>query len=336
MIQLSRAAISIFALAFGMYHGVLGLLNFSHYEHPLYAVVAIGVYFLGLIVAVFDQPGLRLKDSKAVFSFVIALAIPLLMAASVSGSHRDNHSTWYVAGVATLMAVIALRQHKVLAWSGVILMSTQVLLWGGIGLLFSAGIFGALMLVTAAHSASVTLASSAKAAEDFREQALITSAATAAKTAARNERQLRVEQALGTALPILNKIERQAGNLSPEDREQALALEAILRDQIRGRHFDLEAILRDQIRGRHFDSPRLLSEISAARARGVEVQVLDDGGLDQLSEQQRDKLLAEVAKHVSTVFEGRLVLRSVADETWAVSVTATRPGSDSPDLFVRL
>jgi hypothetical protein len=321
VIQLSRAAISIFALAFGMYHGVLGLLNFSHYEHPLYAVVAIGVYFLGLIVAVFDQPGLRLKDSKAVFSFVIALAIPLLMAASVSGSHRDNHSTWYVAGVATLMAVIALRQHKVLAWSGVILMSTQVLLWGGIGLLFSAGIFGALMLVTAAHSASVTLASSAKAAEDFREQALITSAATAAKTAARNERQLRVEQALGTALPILNKIERQAGNLSPEDREQALAL---------------EAILRDQIRGRHFDSPRLLSEISAARARGVEVQVLDDGGLDQLSEQQRDKLLAEVAKHVSTVFEGRLVLRSVADETWAVSVTATRPGSDSPDLFVRL
>jgi len=321
VIQLSRAAISIFALAFGMYHGVLGLLNVSHYEHPVYAVVAIVVYFLGLIVAVFDQPGLRLKDSKAVFSFVIALAIPLLMAASVSGSHRDNLSTWYVAGVATLMAVVALRHHKLMAWFGVVVMSAQVVLWGGLGTLFNAGIFGALMLVTAAHSASVTLASSAKAAEDFREQALITSAATAAKSAARNERQLRVEQALGTALPILNKIERQAGNLSPEERKQALAF---------------EAILRDQIRGRHFDSPKLLSEISAARARGVEVQVLDDGGLDQLSEQEREKLLADVAERVATVFEGRLVLRSVADEAWTVSVTATRPGSDSPDLFVRL
>jgi hypothetical protein len=119
----------------------------------------------------------------------------------------------------------------------------------------------------------------------------------------------------------LNKIEQQAGNLSPQDRRQALAL---------------EAVLRDQIRGRHFDSPTLLSEIAAARARGVEVQVLDDGGLDQLSEQEREQLLVEVAKLAATVSEGRLVLRSVADETWTVSVTATTPGSDSPDLFIRL
>jgi hypothetical protein len=321
VIQLSRAAISLFALAFGVYHGALGLLNLESYDRPIYAAVAVFTYFLALIVSISHQPGLRLPNHKAVFSLVVALIIPLLMSASISEDHSGNHSTWYVAGVATLMAVVALRHHKSMAWFGVVVMSAQVVLWGGLGTLFNAGIFGALMLVTAAHSASVTLASSAKAAEDFREQALITSAATAAKSAARNERQVRVEQALGTALPILNKIERQAGNLSPQDRKQALAL---------------EAILRDQIRGRHFDSPKLLSEISAARARGVEVQVLDDGGLDQLSEQERDKLLADVAKHVSTVFEGRLVLRSVADEAWTVSVTATRPGSDSPDLFVRL
>jgi hypothetical protein len=321
VIQLSHAAISLFALAFGIYHGALGLLNIESYDRPNYAVFAIVAYFFALLVSVSHQPGIRLSNKKAVFSLVTALLIPLLMAASISADHSDNHSTWYVAGVATLMAVVALRQHKIMAWFGVLVMSVQVIIWGGLGTLFNAGIFGALMLVTAAHAASVTLASSAKAAADYREQALATSAATAAKSAARNERQIRVEKALGAALPILNKIEQQAGNLSPLDRQEALAL---------------EAILRDQIRGRHFDSPTLLSEISAARARGVEVQVLDDGGLDQLSEQQRDKLLAEVAKHVATVLEGRLVLRSVADETWAVSVTATRPGSDSPDLFVRL
>lgn len=321
MISLSRFAISIFALAFGVYHGVLGLLNFEQYEHPVLALVAVGIYFLGLIIAVFDQPGLRLKDSKAALSLVIALVIPLIATASVSGDHRDNHSTWFVAGVASLMAIVALRQHKVMAWFGVIVMSVQLLLWGGIGTLFNAGIFGAVMLVTAAHAAAITLASSAKAADDFRDQALATAAATVAKTAARNERQLRVEQALGAALPILNKIAQQAGNLSPQERQQALAL---------------EATLRDQIRGRHFDSPRLISEISAARSRGVEVQVLDDGGLDQLSEAEREKLLSEVAGHVATVTEGRLVLRSVADETWTVSITATRPSSDSPDLFIRL
>ena len=321
MIQLSRVAISIFALAFGMYHGILGLLNLERYEHAIYAVTAISLYFLALFVSVFDQPGLRLKESKAVLGFVIALAIPLLMATSVSANHRDTHSTWYVAGVATLMAVLALRQHKVMAWFGVTVMSTQMLLWAGLDLLFSAGIFGALMLVAAANAASVTLASSAKAAQDFREQALATEAATAAKTAARYERQLRVEQALGAALPILNKIEQQAGNLNQHDRIRAVAL---------------EATLRDRIRGRHFESPKLLSEIAAARARGVEVQVLDDGGLEKLTEQERESLLAEVATYVATVFAGRLVLRSVADEPWTVTVTASRPGYDAPDLFIRL
>ena len=321
MITLSRAAISLFALAFGIYHGALGLLNLERYDRPAYALVAVVLYFFALLVSVSHQPGLRLTNKKAAFSLVTALVIPLLMTASVSADHSDNQSTWYVAGVATLMAVIAIRQHKVMAWFGVVAMATQVIIWGGLGSLFNAGIFGALMLVTAAHAAAVTLDSSGKAAEEYRDQALATSAATAAKSAARNERQLRVEQALGAALPILNKIKQQGGNLNPEDRQRALVL---------------EATLRDQIRGRHFDSPKLLSEIAAARARGVEVQVLDDGGLEHLSEQEREILLAEVATHVATVFAGRIVLRSVADETWTVSVTASRPGVDAPDLFIRL
>lgn len=321
MITLSRAAISLFAFAFGAYHGVLGLLNLGHYEQPFFALVAITSYFVGLMISVMDRPGLQLKNSKAVSIFVIALVIPLLMQASVAADHRDTHSTWYVAGVATLMAVVALRQHKVKAWFGVLMMAAQVLVWGGISSLFNAGIFGALMLVAAAHAASVTLASSSKAAEEYRKVALQTSAATAAKSAARNERQLRVEQALGAALPILNQIEKQAGNLNPKDKAQALELEARLRDQIRGRHFDL---------------PLLLSEIAKARARGIEVQVLDDGGLEQLSEAAREQLLAKVAEHVANVTGGKLVLRSVADEKWTVSIIASKTDADSPDLFIRL
>lgn len=321
MITLSRAGISFFAFAFGAYHGVLGLLGLDHLEHPIFALVAIVSYLLGLMVSVMDGPGLRLKGSKAIFSFIIALTIPFLMAASVAADHRDNHSTWYVAGVATLMAVIALRQHRVLAWLGVVFMVSQVLIWGGLSLLFNAGIFGALMLVAAAHAAAVTLASSGKAAEDYREQSVQTSAETAAKSAARIERQLRVEQALSAALPILNKIEKHSGNLNPQDRKQALVI---------------EAMLRDQIRGRHFDTPLLLSEISKARERGIEVQVLDDGGLDQLSESEREQILTKVAEHVAKVTAGKLVLRSVADEKWTVSITASKPDAESPDLFIRL
>ncbi len=321
MIKLPRIAITIFALAFGLYHAILGALSFDHYQKPEFVAVAISLYVASLIITIADRPGLKLKSAKAAFSLVCAMLISLFMAGSVGADHGDNHSTWHVAGIATLMAIIALRQHKVMAWAGLLVMIFEVLLWGGIDQLFRAGIFGAVMLVAAAHASAVTLASTSKAASDFREQALATAAATAAKSAARTERKLRVEKALGDALPFLNKIESLQGRLSDADRRQALALEAMLRDQIRGRHFDL---------------PLLLQEVSLARARGVEVQVLDDGGLEQLSELERERILGEVARHVATVQSGKLVLRSVADESWVVSITASTPGAQAPDLFIRL
>ncbi len=321
VIELPRIAITIFALAFGLYHAILGAVNIDHYQKPEFVAVAISLYLASLIITIADRPGLKLKSSKAAFSLVCAMLISLFMAGSVAADDGDNHSTWHVAGIATLMAIIALRQHKVMAWVGLLVMISEVLLWGGIDQLFRAGVFGAVMLVAAAHASAVTLASTAKAASDFREQALATAAATAAKSAARTERKLRVERALGDALPFLNKIESVQGQLSEADRRQALALEAMLRDQIRGRHFDL---------------PELLREISQARARGVEVQVLDDGGLEQLSESDRKRILSEVAKHVATVQSGKLVLRSVSDESWVVTITASTPGAQAPDLFIRL
>lgn len=321
MIPLPRAAIVIFSLAFGVYHGILGLLNIDHYDKPWFVFAAVFLYLTALLVSLTDSPGLKLKNYKAAFSLIAAMLSPLAMAAATRADHVYNHTTWHVAGIATLMAIIALRQHLVMAWVGVSIMAVQVLTWGGIEMLFNAGIFGALMLVAAAHAASIILATTSRAVIEFREQALETTAATAARTAARNERQVRVEKALEVALPFLNKIENLEGKLSEVEKRQALGL---------------EAQLRDQIRGRHFDSPELLVEISAARERGVEVQVLDDGGLELLEESQRERILSEVATHVSKVETGKLVLRSVADEKWVVTVTASQPGAEVPDLFVRI
>ena len=321
VIRLPRAAVIVFSLAFGVYHGALGILNIDHYDKPWFVVAAVLLYLLALMVSLTDSPGLKLKNYKAACSLITAMLLPLAMAAAVRAGHIDAHTTWYVAGVATLMAIIALRQHLMMAWLGVSVMTLQVLAWGGMSLLFSAGILGALMLVAAAHAAAITLAATSMAVVDYREQALATAAATAAKSAARNERQLRVAKALDLALPFLNKIENLEGKLSEAQKREALGL---------------EAQLRDQIRGRHFDSADLLTEIASARDRGVEVQVLDDGGLEQLEEGERKSILNAVAKQVAKVQTGKLVLRSVADEKWVVTVTATRPGADAPDLFLRI
>ena len=75
--------------------------------------------------------------------------------------------------------------------------------------------------------------------------------------------------------------------------------------------------------------------IMAARQRGVEVLVLDEGGLDDLSEVERLSVLAKVAASIEIVTEGRLTIRSPKGESWRITVAAIRPGTAAPDLWLK-
>ena len=68
----------------------------------------------------------------------------------------------------------------------------------------------------------------------------------------------------------------------------------------------------------------------------MEVHLLDDGGLDQLSESEASELLIRVAKELSKIQEGKVVIRSVANEDWSLTIAAIRKGAEQPDLFLRL
>jgi hypothetical protein len=68
----------------------------------------------------------------------------------------------------------------------------------------------------------------------------------------------------------------------------------------------------------------------------VEVQLLDDGGLDELDPIELDQLLNRVARELSQIQSGRVVIRSVAGEDWRLTMAAIRKGADQPDLFLRL
>jgi hypothetical protein len=97
-----------------------------------------------------------------------------------------------------------------------------------------------------------------------------------------------------------------------------------------------EAALRDQIRGRGLTHPELVEQVRLARTRGVEVQLLDDGGFENLTEQQASDLLKSVARELQRVKAGKVVIRSVSGEDWNLSVVALRKGEERPDLFLRL
>jgi hypothetical protein len=321
MIKLPRFALSAFTLAFGVYHSILGMLNLGEYQGRTFAVIALALYLVGLAGAVGSYPGLRMRSELAWLALFVAISVPLLMSVAISRDAAFGYTTWHVSGIATLMAITAVRQHSVLAWIGVGFLIIQTLIWGGQGVLFNSGVFGAFLLVLAAQATASLLRASSRAAEESLERTVLADAKTAANTAARKERQKRIQETLREALPILDMIVNRKGKLSVAERFEAALKEHELRDQIRGR-----ALLH----------PQLVSATRAARTRGVEVQLLDDGGLDGLDEASRGELLLRAARELMSIDSGKVVIRAVAGESWRLTMAAIRKDTDRPDLFLRL
>ncbi len=220
-----------------------------------------------------------LISAVAIAITAASLLIPLLVNLNLEPSALGTPATWYVTAVATILAIAAVRQQRVWAWNGLYVLTVVLLSWGGPDSLFVSGLAGAIGLVGAAHAISVGLESSERQRLEFLEQAKATQAASAADSAIRKERSERIAATLGGALPILEKI--ASGHFSSSDQREATIL---------------EAELRDEIRGRMLINPKLKTSVRSARSRGVEVVVLDEGGLAALSEQDKDSLRDRLAK----------------------------------------
>lgn len=321
MISLSSRALQFFAGTFGLYHAILGLLNLSSYQSTAPVWFGLVLYLSALALSVFYWKEIELPSWIASINLVVAVMLPLLITAAIGSFPITPYNTWHVAAIGTLLAITAVRSHKVVAWIGISFLIMEVLAWGGFEVLFNSGLIGSVLLVLGAQAASRALSQSSQLAQQFREQALATAAATAAKSAARTERERRINSTLAGVLPQLEQIVRKSGKLSKQERKLALLT---------------EAELRDQIRGRGLTHPALIEQARLARARGVEVQLLDDGGLEDLENSELEKLLDRVATELRSIETGRVVIRSVAGESWNLTMAAIRKGADQPDLFLRL
>jgi hypothetical protein len=321
MISFSSRALQLFAATFGVYHAVLGFLNLASYEIPLPIWVALISYLGALFTSVLYSKDIAIPSWIASLNLVVAVMVPLFVTAGLGSYSATPYTTWYVAAIGTLLAITAVRAQKVVAWIGINFLILQVLAWGGSEVLFNSGLIGAVLLVLGAQAASAALEKSNTLATQFRERALATGAATAAKSAARIERERRINGTLAGVLPQLEAIVSKSGNLSAKEQQLALLTEAELRDQIRGRN-----LVHDE----------LAEQAKLARSRGVEVQLLDDGGLEDLDPEELEQLLSRVARELSQVQAGKVVIRSVAGESWNLSIAAIRKGADQPDLFLRL
>ena len=298
---------------------IIGALELYRVGFNFDSAVALVVYLIVGLTAVFYYQELKMPLALAISVTVTALIVPLLVNLNLDPSALGTPATWYVTSGATILAIAAVRQRRLWAWLGITVLTFELYSWGGVTALFVSGLGGAIALVAASHAISVGLESSERKRVEFLEKAKATQAASAADSAIRQERSKRIAATLEGALPMLEKI--ATGNFTSEDQREATIL---------------EAELRDEIRGRMLINSKLRTAVRAARSRGVEVVVLDEGGFVAISEPERNSLRDRLANELDQIKSGRVTIRSPKQTGVRATFVASQKGTTKPDVFLKL
>lgn len=321
MKTLPRIYITTSAGLFALYPVYLALSNLHHIEDLSWTALAVLLYMSAILPSVSAFKGLKMPPSLALFNLFVAIVIPLVMFPTIPTSLAGGYSTWFVGAISCLIAATAFRLHGVIAslMAGTLLL--QIVVWGGVGVLANTGAIGTVIYLAAGLLMAAGLRSTARETEQHNSETVRIAEETAFKTASRNERQRRINKALRKAQPLLKQIADSNKPLSAEARNEARKLEAALRDDIRGQ---------DLI------SASVRKAVDAARTRGVEVTLLDEGGLQTITHVDRKRILRLVASAISKVDSGRVTVRAPQGEDWNVTVMATRSGVAKPDIWLKL
>lgn len=321
MLRVPTWLLSFFGLVFGLFHAVLGVIWIGSNEHPQIVALALVLYLCVLIPTVTVGESRAMPKWLALTNLLVCAVIPLVINSQLDAAHLGDYATWYVLGVGTILAATAVRGRRRIAWVGLLILVVEIAAWGGVASLASTGLPGVMSLMVTGHAVSLGVERAVKAARELNAKAIETAASAAAAEAASQVRSRLADQTLKTAVPALNLISALGGKLNQAQRREAILLEAGLRDEIRG-----ASLLNDEVR----------QAIKDARIRGVEVLVLDEGGLQNLPPEQVEDLLTEVARKVRLVESGRLTIRSPKGEDWKITVVAVRPGATAPDIWLKL
>lgn len=312
MITLPRRLLVTVTATFSLYHVVLGVVALIvpepgdtakqagvALEHPERVVLALVLFVVATALSLGIGRRVEIPAWLAGLNVGLSLSIALLGSSTIPPSALGDYSwfgTWYVAAIGTLLTITAVRRHIAYAWFGLGLVTAQTVLWThDITAITRFGLLGDVVWVAIA---AVFTRALARAALDVRQFARAEREAVewqAAQDAHHFERQVRLTQTSRTALPMLRHIAAVEGELDEAARRECRVLEQSIRDEIRGRH-----LLNDAVR----------REVMAARRRGAVVQVLDDGGLDDVDPALLEPVLDAAAAAIAGVSSDRLILRT--------------------------
>jgi fructose-1,6-bisphosphatase/inositol monophosphatase family enzyme len=282
---------------FALYGAVIVALTYV-FDRPTRSavtdIVAIVTLLAGALLIV-SPSRTPLPAWRVVAVLVLALtAVTVLTVREPFHGDLPDSAAWYQAAANFLFFGLALRSRVVSAWIGEALMIGFVCGWSTIvsgspiyGISIS---YGQPISLAAGTVFAVALHQTARRINEFRtaERERAAREAREAAQSAAVEDELRIVREL--AGPTLQQI---AAGEKP-DQEDAKALEAALRDLIRGRSLAIEP---------------LNTALWEARHRGVDIVVLDDSADLGLSTEGLRKAAARCAQILTTVSTGSITIR---------------------------
>lgn len=298
IISVPRYLIVGLAAVFSAYHLVLATVSIGVPEQVGPYLAAMVLYAAATIASLWPSEHPRMPLWIASFNVAVAISVPLLVTSQLTLPFGDSYASWYSAAIGTLMVITSTRRRHVFAWIGVGALAVQTVAWAGVGALTALGVVGSVVWVVISHVLSRSLA---RAGRDARQYALAEREAVewrAAQEAHVSERQFRLGQTSRMALPMLRQIVASGGELTSGQRRECIYLEGAVRDEIRGRK-----LLNDRVR----------EQVMIARRKGTVITLLDEGGIDDLSEADLERVLNRLAVVVRDTVTEKLIVRTVPE-----------------------
>lgn len=320
-----RRVLVVLGVAFTLYQAARGLIWTRWPAEPWMVALAIIIYLVvaGLCLFISRPPVPLLEDAEsaaprfgrrershlpmwvALAALAATLIVPTAVGAGVGPvTGIPTYATWYIGGLGALMVIVMVRRRPWIAWGGTILIVAGALFWMGADAL-RLGAIGSIVWVGIAHLLQSSIDRAARDTGTLAELESAASAWQASQEGRDNERRVQVQRALAIAGPVLTRVIVQEGALSDEDRAVATLAEMQLRDELRGMR-----LLDDRVR----------AAVAAARLRGVQVALFDDGGLEGVDAAALTNIRAELAETIATAPSRHLIVRTSPDEQIAVTV----------------
>ena len=293
-IGVSRGAARVILVAFIVVHAVLAFAdNPLLTGHPLEALAFLAVTAAAVWLSrATPDP---LPRARAVGVLALCCLTAVLMSFQISPVGGTPFSQWHMGAITLILVAIALLGRPRWAWGGYVGLAVITTIWAlAHGLTVGDGISLVIRhagTLLAGSLFAVGLQRSARTLGLLNREFTEHSVTEAAAFAALEEREAHLARVNALARPALTRL-AAADDLDPNERAECLLVEASLRDAMRGRALFVGSVIR---------------AARAARARGVEVTLLDDSG-----DQPPTRMAAvahAVAEELGVVASGRFTAR---------------------------